>query len=80
MPNYCVNRLVVTGPEEVLKTFLEHSLVDEDGLEDVFIFRGTVDPNQPPKEGWLQDRSPNGGILGLEWRCWGVSSDPYPCD
>jgi hypothetical protein len=71
MPNYCVNRLLVEGPEDSIKNFICKSF-DSEGL---FCFEGTVDPNNPPtKEGWKHKTE----ILydDEESNVWGVNRSP----
>jgi len=77
MPNWCVNKLTVRGPEEALSNFIKCSFVyDNDYGENIFSFAGTVDPKHEREYPTRKKASKIGPTLGLNWTVWGVR-DPY---
>ena len=52
MPNYCDNKLLVTGPKDILDAFLEVSWVDGE-----FEFGGIVDPSKYEPDGYLSRKT-----------------------
>jgi hypothetical protein len=78
MPNWCVNRLIVEGPEEVMQKFMEKSFEDDEGGRH-FVFSGTVDARNPPEGGWPHSESVDPCLKNYycpEEIVWGVRCNP----
>jgi len=74
MPNWCVNKVIVEGPEEMLSEFLKCSF-EEEKEGKLFVFEA-VDP----KGKWENTKHLNSELkemLGEEWMSWGVTCNPY---